>query len=89
MISSDPKDYYYFVRSTDEIYLYPIQEWEYDTGYDDSLVELHLILSQNDIHEASEQLYYTHPKLSIEDTISTLKRLGFVQNDEFDKAMDY
>ena len=83
MISSDPKDYYYFVKSSDEIFLGLIS----DLSYDDCFVEIDSILSQNGIDEQAEQLYYT--KLSVKDAIATLRRLGFIRNDKFDKMMDY
>ena len=81
MISSNPKDYYYFVKENDEIYLGLIS----DLSYDDCLVEIDSILSKNGIHEQCEQLYYTD--MTADDAVATLERLGFVQNDEFDEDM--
>lgn len=85
MISSDPKDYYYHVKPNGEIHLLPSQEYENNTGYDASLVKINPILEQHGIHEEAEQMYYTD--MTVDDAITTLDHLGFVQNDEFSKMI--
>ena len=49
MQSTDPKDYYFHVKSNDEIFILPSREFDNHTGYDRCLVEINPILYQNGI----------------------------------------
>ena len=85
MQSTDPKDYYFHVKSSDEIFIQPSQEFDNDTGYDQSLVEINPILDQNDFYEIAEQMYLI--ERTTKEAITVLEDLGFVHNDAFSKMI--